>query len=59
MIVVTGGEPLLCNDLEEFGQKNTAQEFHWGMVTNGLWLTENRHFPPLIFILAFINKFII
>ncbi len=42
MIVVTGGEPLLRNDLEEFGQEITAQGFPWGMVTNGLWLTEKR-----------------
>ena len=47
MIVLTGGEPLLRNDLEEFSYKITKQGFPWGMVTNGLFLTRNR-FQSLI-----------
>lgn len=47
MIVLTGGEPLMRRDLEEFGQKITEQGFPWGMVTNGLALTEKR-FKSLI-----------
>ncbi len=42
MIVLTGGEPLLRSDLEEFGQKISAQGFPWGLVTNGLAFTERR-----------------
>lgn len=42
MIVLTGGEPLMRKDLEEFGRKITGQGFPWGMVTNGLALTEKR-----------------
>ncbi|MBN2891443.1 MAG: TIGR04133 family radical SAM/SPASM protein [Bacteroidales bacterium] len=42
MIVLTGGEPLMRKDLEEFGEKITKQGFPWGMVTNGLTLTKER-----------------
>lgn len=42
MIVLTGGEPLVRKDLEEFGKKITAQGFPWGVVTNGLAMTEKR-----------------
>ena len=42
MIVLTGGEPLVRKDLEEFGYKITKQGFPWGIVTNGLALTEKR-----------------
>ena len=42
MIVLTGGEPLVRRDLEEFGYKITAQGFPWGIVTNGLALSEKR-----------------
>ncbi len=42
MIVLTGGEPLLRKDLEEFGERITRQGFPWGMVTNGYALTEER-----------------
>jgi radical SAM enzyme (rSAM/lipoprotein system) len=41
-IVVTGGEPLLRNDLEKCGQELYAREFPWGIVTNGFQLTEKR-----------------
>lgn len=42
MIVLTGGEPLMRKDLEEFGERITKQGFPWGMVTNGLALTPDR-----------------
>jgi len=42
MIVLTGGEPLMRKDLEEFGKRATEKGFPWGMVTNGLALTEQR-----------------
>lgn len=41
-IVITGGEPLLRNDLEECGRELYAREFPWGIVTNGYMLTEKR-----------------
>lgn len=41
-IVFTGGEPLLRKDLEQCGQELYKRGFPWGMVTNGLQLTENR-----------------
>lgn len=42
MIVLTGGEPLMRKDLEECGKQITASGFPWGMVTNGLMLTQER-----------------
>ncbi len=42
MIVLTGGEPLMRRDLEEFGYRISEQGYPWGMVTNGLALTESR-----------------
>lgn len=42
MIVVTGGEPLMRDDLEECGRQLYAREYPWGMVSNGLALTEER-----------------
>lgn len=42
MIVITGGEPLLRNDLEECGLELYKREFPWGFVTNGLQVTEDR-----------------
>lgn len=42
MIVITGGEPLMRDDLELFGQELYKREFPWGMVTNGLFLSESR-----------------
>ena len=41
-ICITGGEPLLRNDLEDAGREIIQRGFHWGIVTNGLLLTENR-----------------
>lgn len=42
MVVLTGGEPLMRNDLEEFGKELNLQGYPWGMVTNGALLTEDR-----------------
>ncbi len=43
MINVTGGEPLVRADLERCGREFYRREFPWGMVTNGLALTERRY----------------
>lgn len=42
MIVLTGGEPLMRNDLELCGKKLYEREFPWGFVTNGLGVTEKK-----------------
>lgn len=42
MIVITGGEPLMRDDLEVCGQELYKREYPWGMVSNGLFLTEKR-----------------
>ncbi|MBC35271.1 MAG: radical SAM/SPASM domain-containing protein [Bacteroidetes bacterium] len=42
MIVFTGGEPLLRKDLEKCGQALYERGFPWGMVTNGLAMSEKR-----------------
>lgn len=42
MIVFTGGEPLLRNDLELCGEQLISRGFPWGIVSNGLQLTEKR-----------------
>ena len=41
-VVVTGGEPLMRQDLEECGRAIYERGFPWGMVTNGLFLTKER-----------------
>jgi radical SAM additional 4Fe4S-binding domain len=41
-VIVTGGEPLMRNDLEECGRAIYDKGFPWGMVTNGLALTPER-----------------
>ena len=41
-IVITGGEPLLRNDLEECGEELYQRGYPWGMVTNGYLLTQTR-----------------
>ena len=38
-VVISGGEPLMRNDLEEVCAEIYAKGFPWGMVTNGLYLT--------------------
>ncbi len=42
LIVLTGGEPLMRDDLEECGMAFFKREFPWGMVTNGFSMTEKR-----------------
>jgi len=42
MIVITGGEPLMRNDLEHVGNELYKQGYPWGFVTNGVLLTEKR-----------------
>lgn len=42
MIVLTGGEVLMRNDLAEIGQSLYDRGFPWGMVTNGMLLTEQK-----------------
>lgn len=41
-VAVTGGEPLMRDDLEECGREIFKREFPWGMVTNGLYMTRER-----------------
>ena len=42
MIIFSGGEPLMRNDIEEIGAELHKREYPWGMVTNGMLLTEER-----------------
>lgn len=42
MIIISGGEPLMRKDLVEIGQALYEREYPWGMVTNGLAMTESR-----------------
>ncbi len=46
-VVMTGGEPLLRNDLADIGKKLRAQGFRWSLVTNG-YLLEPRRLNELI-----------
>lgn len=41
-IVITGGEPLMREDLEEVGLALYRRGYPWGMVSNGLYLTPQR-----------------
>ena len=41
-IVITGGEPLVRTDLEQVGLALYRRGYPWGMVTNGLGLTDER-----------------
>ena len=41
-IIITGGEPLLRNDLERVGAELYRREFPWGMVTNGMLLSPQK-----------------
>lgn len=41
-VCITGGEPLLRNDLEIAGREIIKRGFKWSIVTNGLTLTQNR-----------------
>ena len=42
LIIISGGEPLMRKDLAEVGKALEQRGYHWGMVTNGLALTEKR-----------------
>jgi radical SAM enzyme (rSAM/lipoprotein system) len=42
MIILTGGEPLLRDDLEQCGQELYKREYPWGLVSNGLAMTGER-----------------
>jgi radical SAM enzyme (rSAM/lipoprotein system) len=42
MIVISGGEPLMRKDLADVGRALMQRGYPWGMVTNGLALTEQR-----------------
>lgn len=42
MIIFTGGEALLRNDLEECGRELYRRGFPWGLVSNGMALTQKR-----------------
>lgn len=42
MVVISGGEPLMRKDLKQVGQALCDRGYPWGMVTNGLALTEAR-----------------
>jgi Predicted Fe-S oxidoreductases len=41
-IIITGGEPLVRQDLEEVGLALYRRGYSWGIVSNGLLLTEQR-----------------
>ena len=41
-VILTGGEPLVREDLEDCGRAIYEKGFPWGMVTNGLYLTPER-----------------
>lgn len=42
LIIISGGEPLMRKDLAEVGAALKRRGYPWGMVTNGLALTEKR-----------------
>lgn len=42
IIIITGGEPLMREDLEECGRQISERGFRWSLVTNGMLLTEER-----------------
>lgn len=42
MVVITGGEPLMRQDLETCGMELSKQGFKWGIVTNGVLLSKSR-----------------
>nr|WP_315347842.1 TIGR04133 family radical SAM/SPASM protein [Hoylesella enoeca] len=41
-VVVTGGEPLMRADIADCGREIYRRGFPWGMVTNGLFLSERK-----------------
>ncbi len=42
MIIITGGEPLVRKDIEQVGRELYRREYPWGIVSNGMLLTEER-----------------
>ena len=42
-IAVSGGEPLMRDDLEQCGRAFSNRGYSWGMVSNGLYLTPERY----------------
>ena len=42
MVIVTGGEPLMRNDIEQCGRAMYDMEFPWGIVSNGLLMTPRK-----------------
>ncbi len=42
LVITTGGEPLMRRDLAECGRQITSRGFLWGMVSNGMLLTEQK-----------------
>lgn len=42
-VIISGGEPLMRSDLERCGRAIYERGFPWGMVTNGLAMTEKRY----------------
>ena len=42
-VIISGGEPLMRNDLEECCAEIYAKGFPWGIVTNALYLTPQRY----------------
>ena len=42
MVVISGGEPLMRKDLADVGRALKERGYPWGMVTNGLALTEKK-----------------
>ena len=42
MIILTGGEPLMRNDIEQCGRAIYDMEFPWGMVSNGYLMTPRK-----------------
>ena len=42
LIIISGGEPLMRKDLADVGRALMERGYPWGMVTNGLAMTEKR-----------------
>ncbi len=42
-VVLTGGEPLLRQNLEDVGRQLRQMGFRWGLVTNGMAYSKTRH----------------
>lgn len=42
LVIISGGEPLMRADLEKVGIELYKREFPWGIVTNGLALSDHR-----------------